>query len=445
MPTNQTQLQQKETQTADNPSVTSKTLVRTLLGLPERQQMGVISHAPVPPVEFRYETASGDRKIISASQTFNTADDTYGKARQQQEQQGESIAVFKDYNPASLHPHAEHKEDSAQPYFKAEEKPTENRHVSHETENRGIEPPARSMQQRVENSKKNLSGIQTGTVGKTADRSTVPGQKKTARTTSKDKDSPPVQQEIEVPGVSEEKQVFPSLADTTHVDLMAGSKKQKTATVHIDQDRRQAETTPSLTEANYPVSVPTASREMNKQQPKPDKPPLPEQSKKETATSKVRNLSTVQHEFQVPGNANNADDAVIHRKPTDVAGAQKQSQIALTNPAQDPSAAAKIHQDKTSPAIFTPQGAPLEGTDKIDQLRRSFHELMTKKLAEQKKLNDQTPVSEPFPSQEENHQQQPVIQQVVVVQRSGVARGKRQPAAYWERSYTGRSWMNMVR
>ncbi len=485
MPTDKTQLLQKETQrnAAAVPSGTSKNLVRSLLGLPERRSLKAGSYTPMPPVGFRYPEISDDRKITSSPLSFGATEDI---SEEIMEQQGENSTVFRNFNPHPLPPYAKHKEDSAQTHFTTEKTQAESRRDFQEKDNRDNELSAMSMEQQEIEGFGTSGKKQTFTSGSDAVHAELTAgnkkQKKATAHTDQDKrqaktipsslpetdhpdsmekskqrpepetvtstvrNSPTVQQEIEVPGISEEKQVFTSLSDAAHVDLMAGSKKQNEATSHTGQDKRQAETVPSsLPATNHPVSVLAVAREKSKQQPKPGKYPHTEQTKPETVTGEVRNSPTVQQELQMPGNAKSASAAVGQITPIAVAGTQKLSPVAHNNVPQDLSATAGIDKGKTSPAAFTPQGAPLAGTDKIAQLRQSFHELMTKKLDEQKKINDQTTVSEPSPSQEDESRQQPAIHQVVVVQRSGGARGKMQPAAYWERSYAGRSWMKMVR
>lgn len=98
-----------------------------------------------------------------------------------------------------------------------------------------------------------------------------------------------------------------------------------------------------------------------------------------------------------------------------------------------------MQKENVRPAFQTMAETDVSGADQVDQLRRSFHELMTKKMADGKKERNQSQTvteKEPGP---------PPVQQVIIMQRPVLGSKHDRPAAFWERSCSGFSHLKMIR
>lgn len=275
-----------------------------------------------------------------------------------------------------------------------------------------------------------------------------------------DTNSSTATEEIQVPGTSLAKQLFPSLLEGPPVDLQAGSQgHKKSSTVSAS---RQPKEEPALLSETPPADLQTGSQDHKKsstvsasRQPK-EEPALLAESNQTNSLPGSIDTQSQRLRVQDKSSANPGPSVTVSGKnsiPSRTAQLEKKQGFAAKNRVQESSpemsqilpAAVASPEEMPRQAIFTAQGATHADSEKVVQLRQSFHQLMVKKLANRQEQNKQhTAPEEPY-AREEEAKEQPAIQQVVVVQRNAASRRSRQTAAFWERSYSGRSWLKMIR
>ncbi len=433
--------------TADMADKQQNTLLRALLGLPESRQENAACQTSVPPVVFHYqETAQGRNTSIAPhaleSATHLSAASSASKEidqpcsdkvevephppapsfRHEDVRSNERPLSYANQHEAQAADHIfNHGDDDKNSLRLTEVKPTPAEIISPAapTQNTGKHTTPTTL---GETARGQRHGEAETTAAKTTSApppltgQLLPDKVTQTKTsplvaTGEIQISPLVATgEIQMPGVSMEKQVFPLLEAGPPVDLQAESRAQ------------QQEASASLSEATQTHflsgSIDTQSQ----------------QSSEQDTSSHTMGISATDNSLFRADRQENTQQVTAQKSIQ-----AKPGEVSLTP------ATASLSPKMTEETLFTPQESTSADAEEIAELRQSFHRLMVKKLAEQQEQNKQHTASEEPTSREEEVKEQPAMQQVVVVQSNTAPRRNRQTAAFWERSYSGRSMLKMIR
>ncbi|RJX31902.1 MAG: hypothetical protein C4531_06835 [Desulfurivibrio sp.] len=434
----------------------ARRLVRSLLGLPERRAAALQGHGPLPPGAFRYQLQpEPGAPFIPSPLAEPLADhaagaqdglDSMTRDEQRMETAGYSMPAERQASPQA----AEAAPALPQPVARQEEKQV-SRPATGKTPHHNGEEAARQDQG---GSPARLLAAATPVMAAPgrADEPIRPATETGPAADGQQAARPIGGQELSIPGRSTARQVFAALAAVDQEKLLAADQPPAvtghSATLPAGPDRQES------------AAVAPGERFLP-HQPRPE-PARPAGDRQPLRTSGPAAAAAHAHALmpqepaatltvaQAAGPAAVRQDTPPLSRTAGLAGPGKESKRAVAGREVQPALAFRQPQPpaqaETGAAKFSTAVTPAtrpdgDGARQIEELRRTFYELVSKKATvseareseQPSRTEDQTPA-------------RPPLQQVVVINRSSAARSRgREPYAFWERSGMARATLKMIR
>lgn len=426
--------------------------VRALLGLPD-QAAGVQGHTPLPPGAFHYQRQAG------LAESFTPAPVSQGQAEETWVSENipdavggknEGTPTTDAVEPEQIARQMTARTDGGERVAPQPVSPDESRQAEHAGQTRpagahqdhhpGIAltgqcaPSVQSMPE--------IAAVTADPVMAKPSRLAAPNSRASAEA---EKVTPSGhRQEIAIPGRSMARQVFAALAAATDRDEPRVADQPQS----LDQVRHGTTAAVDRKQAESPTAPSTADR-----QPSPHPRPLPAAAqavKTSTPAAQTSTPTAARHGRTKAGKVDQlANTAAGNRTAQD-------STAAIVTPVQETPRtelqpggrhlSLTPDQANTGSARFTAALTPArppeeDGTRRIEELRRTFYELVSRK-ATVSEARDNGPGS----GTAAESPARPPLQQVVVINRIAGARSRgRAPYAFWERSGMARETLKMIR
>ncbi|MBI5559228.1 MAG: hypothetical protein HY885_16515 [Deltaproteobacteria bacterium] len=408
-------------------------MVRALLGLPENATGTLQGQGPVPPVAFRYhmQPPTGEPSPpwpLSSRTTDLPADDMESVSALPDGKEVDDKVMAPDHSPMVDLPSAGNGQRIATrpPAEKNAAKPTAANHPR----SGGEEVPHHDRQQPRARVMTTMTPAVPAVSG--AEKLRQPAKNSGQGAAGQKEATSGTREEMTIPGRSPARQLFPSLAQA-----------QSDQPAFSDQP-------PAILQASLPLQAGRIGQE--------GAPP--------TKANRSEHLSQAEEHAQPP-----ADRRVITRLPTplpattqaeNIIGQQARAATAGKSAAHDseagnpaaperqPAVATQQQREQTrrgearagerQPAVTPARQPDEDGVRRIEELRRTFYDLISKKTTATETVDH----GQTSPAERETPP--PPLQQIVVINRtSGSRNGDRLPAAFWERSYMARTTLKMIR
>jgi hypothetical protein len=419
----------------------AKRMVRSLLGLPEMTAGGLHGHVPAPPGTFRYQIrpSAGEPSLhwpLSGWTPDQSADMESAIDRlDREEEDPQTKAIAPGEPPKVDRPAADDDQRVVSPpAAKSGKRPLARPAPAH------MMPGMASVMPAVSGAEKPRQTAADSGQAVAGEKVTTPGGR----------------QEIAIPGRSTDRQFFASLAQAESdnlssagpaphmpqppMPLHSGQAQHDSATMDHDDrsDNLRHGTEPALPPADRRLTpraampLPSATQADGLAPQATATAPMAAAQKTRPATVLRTNLPRV-----------TADNTAEHGSEGHITAAAPEIKPTLVVPQRQehPSAQAKPRSGERNPSVTPARRPDEDGARQIEELRRTFYELIIKKAtAAIAQVNEQTTTDG-----QETPQQQPVQQIVVINSTSGSRSRGRMPAAFWERSYMARTTLKMIR
>jgi len=439
----------------------AKRMVRSLLGLPERTAGGLHGHVPVPPGAFRYQMrpSAGEPSLhwpLSGRTPDHSADMESPIDRLDREEEDPQTKAIAPGQPLMVDRQAADDDQRvvSPPAAKSGKRDLARSAVEHsprlsveETGQHAQSRPAAQMMPGMASVMPAVSGAEK--IRQTAaDSGQAAAGEKGA--------TPGGRQEIAIPGRSTDRQLFAALAEAESDNLSSAGPPpdmpQPTMPLHPGQTRHgsaainkadrsvplhrgQQSTLPPADRRRTPraaMPLPSAAQADGLAPQAPATATMAAAQKTRPATVQRTNLLRVTADNTAErGSEGQLTAAALERRPT----------LVLPQRQEHPPAQAELGAAERHTTVSPARRPDEDGARKIEELRRTFYELIAKKTtATDAHDNEQaTTAGRETPPQ-------PPLQQIVVINSTSGGRSRgRMPAAFWERSYMARTTLKMIR
>jgi len=403
----------------------AKRMVRSLLGLPESDAGRMHGQVPVPPGAFRYQLQSGPGAPFIPSPLSGQESEL--DLMDKEEERMEDTAP--DNPPQVDRQAADDKQPLPQTSARSQARPVTEPAAAQAPRPGGAEVAQHAQMRPAEQMMADSAQAMSVARGTEEARQPAPDSEPTVM--GEKNEGQGNRQEIAIPGRSTVRQVFAA-------PLPAGQARHE-----------------SVTKNHGERSAPL-SRRPEAAQPTADRPP-PQTSRPLPATAQGQGHANQEATTAIMPAIHATGSAAGQRGKPILSTADKIAE--RTGMAEFPAAAPENKANifpsqqghpptQTQPrgaerlASATPARRPDEdGVRKIEELRRTFYELVSKKTTiTEAKVNEQTTAAEA------ETPPQPPLQQIVVINRTSGSRSRsRVPAAFWERSCMARTTLKMIR
>ena len=416
-----------------------KSLIHSLLGLPENTKGLLRCQASVPPVSFRYGSDLAAIMAQPGATSFALPDITANTPRDNAIPPAASSPSSKDTSQTRS---ILNEPDKAAALSRANQQ-NENQHVLLQENNKqAADKLSLQHQQSMQESskKETLADAASPPAAPLFHRRITKPEKREAKGGNFKKDHEPAlhshnhqaaakadaqtirhKEELTIPGFSPEKRIFPLLSSLMDKTL-AGSEKPSAARLTASDD--------SNPEA-APIGFYAKERSPHRR---------PAAKKSILSEAKQKDVTFTRHFHQAPSEDKIRRNSAVAPGSNNHDALQEEKRHApLANIDIVPFVVAGHRQAEKHGTVAPVPGADGEDFHRLEQLGRSFQQLLAKKLAGQKQKDDQ-------PRKEVSKKmQKPTVQHVVVIQRNDARPHQERTAAFWERSYLGRSRLNIIR
>jgi len=432
-------------------------MVRALLGLPDNTAGGLRGQGPVPPVAFRYQMqpAAGEPSRpwpLSGRTPDRPADDMESVSALPDSKEVDATAVAPGHSPMVDRPAAGNAQRaaSAPPAARTGERPLARPAAANPPRPGGDEaprharpqPPAPMMTAMVPVIPALSGGEKTRQPAKDSGQA---GERTQAAAGQKEA-TPGGRQEMAIPGRSTGRQVFTALVQETSDHPAAADQPpampQASLPLHAEQTRypgaarNKAHRSAHLSHGEE-LAQPPLDRRLTAQAATP----MP-------VTAQWRGAATMAASHE-PTPATGRKSTLPRGTAGKNAARGGAEEITAATPGRQPAVAAQqqeqalveLQAGERHTAVAPARQPDEVGIRQIEELRRTFYELVSKKtMATAAQDNGQTTQSG------RETPQPPPLQQIVVINRTSGSRSRgRLPAAFWERSYMARTTLKMIR